>query len=253
MIADGFSRLCPQDLDTDLEQPIRTIAMFLDSYPLEEIAIDKALFLENHKEEVQTRSIYRITPEYEWEAKNCLSDQVAEINMLRSKVQEHSKKKRGRRERPDFAELYSLLTVKELKYYNIPTEYYKIISACHNSEIGHWGLEETITKVKEYLERHKDKFKDLIWMSLRKDIENFIKKCPCCQLNRDQRFQINTKQYTTSKFGLFKNLSIDAIYVPESRNHEKYILVLIDACSLTHGMLHYIQFVICRLIPQPTY
>ena len=48
VIADGFSRLCPQDLDADLEQPIRTIAMFLDSYPLEEIAIDKAQIFYPH-------------------------------------------------------------------------------------------------------------------------------------------------------------------------------------------------------------
>ena len=41
VIADGFSRLCPQELDADLEQPIRTITMFLDSYSPEESAIDK--------------------------------------------------------------------------------------------------------------------------------------------------------------------------------------------------------------------
>ena len=211
VIADGFSSIGPQSLDADLEQPIRTIAMFLDSYPPEEIAIDKALFIEARKEERRVRSIYRITPEYEWEAKNCLSAQVAEINILRTQMHDNPFKKQRRGERPNFNELHSLLTVKELKYYHIPTEYYKIISACHNTEVGHWGIEETITKVKEYLERHQDKFKDLIWMSLRKDVDNFIKKCPCCQLNRDQKFQINTKQYATSKFGLFKNLSIDAV------------------------------------------
>jgi hypothetical protein len=85
--------------------------------------------------------------------------------------------------------------------------------------------------VKQYLDKHKDQYKDLVWLTLRKDVENFIKLCPCCQLNRTQRFQIDTKQYTTSKFGVFKNLSIDAIYVPESRNHEKYILVIVDSCS----------------------
>jgi hypothetical protein len=151
--------------------------------------------------------------------------------MLRSIGVDNPSKKPRREETPGLGYVHSLLTVKEMKQYHIPTEYYNIISACHNSEVGHWGIEETITKVKEYLERHKDKSKDLVWTTLRKDVDNFIKRCPCCQLNRDLKFQINTKQYTTSKYGLFKNLSIDAIYVPESRNHEKYILVIIDACS----------------------
>ena len=231
VIADGFSRLCPEDLEVDLEQPIQTIAMFLDSYPQEEVAIDKLIFLPSINEKEKIRSIYRITPEYEWEAKSCLSDHATELNILNSRILGQPRQNKNWEEKPDIVGLNSLLEVKELKHYHIPTEYYNIISACHNSEVGHWGVEETITKVKEYLNRHKDKFKDLVWLGLRKDIDNFIKKCPCCQLNRDQKFQINTKQYTTSKFGLFKNLSIDAIYVPESRNHEKYFLVIIDACS----------------------
>jgi len=226
--ADGFSRLCPESLPDDQEQPIGTIAMFLNSYPPEEAAIDKLLF---RKSEEKTRLTYKITPEYEWEAKNCLSAHVAEINMLRSVGLDNPTKKARREETPGISAVHSLLTVKAMKQYHIPTEYYNIISACHNSDVGHWGIEETITKVKEYLERHKDKFKDLVWTTLRKDVDNFIKRCPCCQLNRDLKFQINTKQYTTSKYGVFKNLSIDAIYVPESRNHEKYILVIIDACS----------------------
>ena len=127
--------------------------------------------------------------------------------------------------------MYALLSVKEMAYYHIPSQYYDIIGKCHNSTVGHWGVEETITKVKEYLNANQDQYKDLIWSSLRKDVDNFVKKCPCCQVNQTKRFQIDTKQYTTSKFGLFKNLSIDAIYVPMSRNSDKYILVIIDACS----------------------
>jgi len=155
--ADGFSRLCPENLAADQEQPIGTIAMFLSSYPPEEAAIDKLLFRKSEKE--KTRFTYRITPEYEWEAKNCLSTHVAEINMLRSVGQDNPYKKQRREEQPGMVPVHSLLTVKEMKQYHIPTEYYNIISACHNSDVGHWGIEETITKVKEYLNRHKDKFK----------------------------------------------------------------------------------------------
>ena len=227
VIADGFSRLCPLDLDVDLEQPIRTIAMFLDSYPLEEQAIDgKIVRLTGEVEE--THAVFQITPEYEWEAKNCLSDQVAHINSLRSQILQQRSQTTNI---THLGHLHSLLSVREAKYYHIDNQLYSIISKCHNSEVGHWGVEETIKLVKEYLEKNKDKYEDLVWLTIRKDIDNFIKKCPCCQLNRTQRFQIDTKQYTTSKFGLLKNLSIDAIYVPESRSHEKYILVIVDACS----------------------
>ena len=164
--------------------------MFLNSYPPEEAAIDKLLF---RKPEGKPRSTYRITPEYEWEAKNCLSAHVAEINMLRSSGLDNPTKKARREETPGISAVHSLLTVKAMKQSHIPTEYYNIISACHNSDVGHWGIEETITKVKEYLERHKYKFKDLVWTTLRKDVDNIIKRCPCCQLNRDLKFQINTK------------------------------------------------------------
>ena len=50
VIADGFSRLCPRDLDAELEQPSRTIAMFLESYPLEEKAMDASMALLQGKE-----------------------------------------------------------------------------------------------------------------------------------------------------------------------------------------------------------
>ena len=118
-----------------------------------------------------------------------------------------------------------------MTYYHIPSQFHDIIGKCHNSSVGHWGVEETITKVKEYVKANENQYKDLIWPSMRKDVDNFIKKCPCCQVNQTKRFQIDTTKYTTSKFGLFINLSIDAIYVPMSRHSYKYILVIIDACS----------------------
>ena len=140
VIADGFSRLCPQELQADLEQPIRTIAMFLDSYPSEEMAIDRAL-LRNAREKDLKRDSYQITPEYVWEAKKYLSDQVAEVNLLRTseRISYSSKRTRDEQELAG-GEINALLSVKEMKYYHIPAEYYKIISACHNSDVGHWGI-----------------------------------------------------------------------------------------------------------------
>ena len=232
VIADGFSRFCPKSLDADQEPPDRTIVMFLESYPMEEKEIDTKLFFLNGKEEVP-RTIIHLYPELEWEGKRVISERDAEINLLKASynTSEPLSKKPRQIDVACTAYLNSLLSVKETEYYHIPTQYYEIIGKCHNSKVGHWGLEGSITKVKEYLEQNEELYGDLVWHTIRKDVDNFIKKCPCCQLNRQKRFQIDTKQYTTSKFGLFKNLSIDAIYVPESKGHEKYILVIVDAAS----------------------
>ena len=126
------------------------------------------------------------------------------------------------------AQVYSF---KQLHYYHIPAPYYDIVSTCHNSRVGHFGVEPTIDLVKLYLEKNIDKYKDLVWHSMRKDITHFIKFCPTCQVNSIHRLRIETKKYTTSKFGVLKNLCIDAIFVPESKSLYKYILVIVCACT----------------------
>ena len=238
VIADGFSRFCPKNSETEEEEPHFTIAMFLNSYPEEEKRIDRNLFLKGGKEEVDPEVTY-IYPEWEWEGKKFLSEKDAEVNARKAREKINPAHKNIRSPIGD-DNLNSLLPVKEMDNYHIPNEYYEIINKCHNSKVGHWGVEETISKVKEYLRKNEELYRDFTWYTLRKDVDNFVKKCPCCQLNRQKKFQIDTRQYITSKFGLFKNLSIDAIYVPESKGHEKYILVVIDACS------RYVQLVPLR-------
>lgn len=230
VVADGFSRLCPRNLECENELSDCSIAMFIGSYPLEEKAIDTALFILQGKEDKSYR-IIRLTPEYEWEAKNFLSARDAARNVLKTTVDNEPSHRVKKSPVAKVAEMYALLAVKENKYYHIPSDYYEVISKCHNSSVGHWGVEETITQVKRLVEENKDQYKDLDLGGIRKNVDNFVKKCPCCQLNQTKKFQIDTKQYTTSKFGLFKNLSIDAIYVPTAKAGEKYILVIIDASS----------------------
>jgi hypothetical protein len=231
IIADGFSRFCPKKLDAEEEEPTRTIAMFLEAYPKEEKDIDRLLFLQSGKAD-DNRKVFRLHPEWEWEGKRVLSARDAEINSLRvSYPSESSPNQPTGESGVTNTNVNSLLPVRRADQYHIPTEYYEIINKCHNSQVGHWGVEESITKVKAYLSQNEELYRDLVWHTSRKDVDTFVKKCPCCQLNRQKRFQIDTRQYTTTKFGLFKNLSIDAVYVPESTGHEKYILVVIDASS----------------------
>ena len=141
VIADGFSRLCPKDLDAELEPPNRTIAMFLESYPLEEKAIDTALFLMQGIVEREFPVIY-IHPEYEWEAKRRLADRDAEIIRRQGHtINPYTPNSRRSRRCLDgnIVSVHALLSVKNMAYHQIPSQFYDIISKCHNSTVGHWS------------------------------------------------------------------------------------------------------------------
>jgi hypothetical protein len=164
VLVDGFSRFCPKDLEAELEPPDRTIAMFLESYPLEEQVIDATLFLMQGKEHRDFPFIH-IQPEYEWEAKKCLAERDADIirNQEENQTPYSPSAKRSKRSQDrNIASINALLSVKNLAYYHIPSQFYDIISKCHNSKVGHWGVEEIITKVEEYVKANEDQYPDLI-------------------------------------------------------------------------------------------
>ena len=221
IVADGFSRLCPESLITE-EEPNISIAMFLESYPAVQRRIDRQEFLEIQYHEPTS---FKVDPIYIVEAKQYLTDRVSEINYLRSKNLKPTSRKRSEQ-----TQLHAL-NVKRFKPHHIPSQLYEIIAKCHNSKEGHGGVERTIEKVQLYLGKNKQLHPDLVWHTMRRDVQSFIYMCPCCQLNEIQKFQIDTKKYTTSKYGVFNNLSIDAIYVPQSDAGFKYILVIIDSGS----------------------
>ena len=58
---------------------MRTIAMFLDSYPSEEKEIDSRLFAQKGREE-EDRTVIHLYPEWKWEGENTLSKRDAEVN-----------------------------------------------------------------------------------------------------------------------------------------------------------------------------
>ena len=222
-VADGFSRFCPQDLTEEAEEEdaafINSIVMFLDCYPSQEKLIDSLL---SKGTEEREREVFRINPDYETEAKQYLNDRNAHISALKASTDIALPG-------PKRTRLFT--SYEERSYYHIPTEFYQIISSCHNSTVGHFGVEPTISLVTKLIHDNPEKFKDLKWMSLRKDVDSFVKHCPTCQLNKIHRLRVETKKYTTSKFGVLKNLSIDAIYMPNSKSLFKYILVIIDSCT----------------------
>ena len=101
----------------------------------------------------------------------------------------------------------------------ITTEHYKAIALCHNSMVGHSGVERTIRKLKQ---------RKLQWLNMRKDVITFIEQCPCCQKMSHIKVPINAIRYTTSTYKSMECLNIDFVGpFPDSG----YLLVVICTFS----------------------
>jgi hypothetical protein len=110
----------------------------------------------------------------------------------------------------------------------IPPTRINIIQKCHNHTVGHWGVQKTIDMVKELCERDPS-LQDLQWKCIRRDVQTYIKRCDCCIKMREHQLTSHVQKYTTSEYGIMKCLSIDAIYMPTTKNGNKFILCVIDA------------------------
>jgi hypothetical protein len=133
-----------------------------------------------------------------------------------------------------------LLVLQDVTKIRIPEDKYKIISACHNTNVGHFGSDLTETRVKNYLdnpprERDQQAYQDLKlnWSAsqIRSDVRTFIKQCPCCNKMHKIKLGIVTRNYTVTRYGLFQNICVDAIHMPLSKNKFKYILTFVDSFS----------------------
>ena len=101
----------------------------------------------------------------------------------------------------------------------IPGNLYRKISAVHNSEVGHMGLQVTKGRLN-------DKTISDRWIKL------FIKQCPCCQVMSRADLAIRTHPFTCAAYYPFEVIALDHIgpLVIDEEGHQ-YLLVLIDAFS----------------------
>ena len=95
-------------------------------------------------------------------------------------------------------QIYSLNS-KALSY---PEQYREIMSQCHNSQVGHFGVEKTVNLILD---------KGFRWPYLRQHVKIFIKKCPCCQMMSQIKPAIHTHPFTTSTYNPMESLNIDTI------------------------------------------
>jgi hypothetical protein len=114
----------------------------------------------------------------------------------------------------------------------LPTSINELIERCHNAEVGHGGVDRTLELLTQLRLRNQS-ITDLplAWTTTRADVKRFIKKCPICQKVKQHQLLKYTPHFTVSTYGIFDNISIDTVYMPESTRGNKYLLVIIDSFS----------------------
>jgi len=121
---------------------------------------------------------------------------------------------------------------KKEKEYFIDTHIHKLLRKCHNSEIGHFGVNPTLEIVERVLEKDPSILKDKPeWKTKRKDVTTFIKRCELCEKMRTQRLTQHTKHYAISKYGVLENIAIDSIHISESKAGNTHMLTIIDLAT----------------------
>ena len=99
---------------------------------------------------------------------------------------------------------------------------------CHNSTVGHHGVERTVRKMKAA---------GYTWPHLREHVRNFIRNCPCCQKMSYLRVPIVARRFTTTAPGPMEVLNIDYLGpLPEDEYGNIYVLTVIDTFSRGIGL-----------------
>ena len=98
----------------------------------------------------------------------------------------------------------------------LSTDHYSAIAACHNTMVGHGGVERTMKKLKSI---------KINWPYMRRDVWTFIQECPCCQKMSQVRPPVTALKYTTSTYRPMECINIDFIGPYPDKG---YLLVVID-------------------------
>ena len=103
---------------------------------------------------------------------------------------------------------------------------YKLISGVHNSQVGHFGLERTLKRLKSM---------GNTWEFQRQHARYFIDHCPCCQKMSLLNIPIHAHGFTTSTYTPMECLNIDFVGpFPD----DGYVLVIIDTFTRWVELYH---------------
>ncbi len=105
----------------------------------------------------------------------------------------------------------------------IPPQTYRAIGKCHNSKVGHHGIQRTMDKLRAM--KYSTKY-------LMDYVKLFVKRCPACQKMSQIKPVIETIPFTTAAYAPMHKLNMDTIGpLPETKDGYKHILVIIDCFS----------------------
>ena len=106
---------------------------------------------------------------------------------------------------------------------NIPHNIYRMIGKCHNTRVGHHGVQRTLEKL------HSMNFKV---KHLPHFVKLFVKRCPACQKMSEIKPIIETIPFTTASTSPMTKINMDTIGpLPKTEEGYEHILVIIDCFS----------------------
>ena len=106
------------------------------------------------------------------------------------------------------------------EYTRIPEEQYRKLSAHHNSQVGHFGVEKTLDSLRKA---------KLTWKHMRKQLKQFINQCPVCQKLKETKIALKVHPFTTASYSPMETINIDTIGpVAKDSFGNEFILVVID-------------------------
>jgi hypothetical protein len=112
---------------------------------------------------------------------------------------------------------------EEVNEDKIPEKLWNTIKGCHNSMVGHSGVEHTVQKL--LASEHS-------WPHLRDHVKKFIQRCPCCQKMSVLKFPVHTHPFTLSKHQLGECAYINYMekLIPDEMGND-HIIVNCDRLS----------------------
>ena len=124
----------------------------------------------------------------------------------------------------------------------------EVLKSMHNSSVGHLGVSRLMDTLKSC---------DIEWHGMKKDVTEFVSRCPICQKLKHQADpKVVTAGYTLTGSAPMENISVDSIGpLPEDDAGNSYILHFMcsfskfnllvptkttDAMSYVHGLMEWI-------------
>ena len=213
VVADAMSRLCQEQAEvptTLMALQASTVDGVQDSItPL--MSFDQAALLGTTSPDdwsSETQSLVVDPPQY-W-----LTSPTAQIHHLQSQIHEvHSA--------PD-------------EQLPAPMDSWKrdIITRCHNTTVGHWGISETLDRIEKLLLAEPPLQAGHSWTAKRRDVKFFVDHCPICQKTRYHRLVTQTRSFVTSNYGLMEYLAIDGLKMSTPCTEGfQWVIVIIDTFS----------------------